>query len=255
MEGSVEVKDLTRRFGKFVAVDRVSFEVSPGQIFGFLGPNGAGKTTVIRILCGLLVPSAGKAVVAGADVEREARKLRGRIGYMSQRFSLYPDLAVGENLSFFASVYSLSGVAKRRAIEWATGMTGLADLEDQRVGSISAALRQRVALACSILHWPAVIFLDEPTSGVDPPSRYRFWQLINALAAAGMTVFVTTHYLQEASYCHRLALMSDGRLIALGSLAELRAELRDQRAETAEDVFIAYIERDRRLRAGVAGAP
>jgi ABC-2 type transport system ATP-binding protein len=254
-EGSVAVHELARRFGKFVAVDHVSFEVSPGEIFGFLGPNGAGKTTVIRMLCGLRAPSSGKARVAGADVGREARQLRGRIGYMSQSFSLYPDLAVGENLSFFASVYGLSGRAKRDAIAWAIRMTGLSGLEEQRVGSISPALRQRLALACSLLHRPAVIFLDEPTSGVDPPSRYRFWQLINTLAAAGMTVFVTTHYLEEAIYCQRLALMSDGRLIALGSLTELREALGEWPAETVEDVFIAYIARDRELRAGTAGAP
>jgi drug efflux transport system ATP-binding protein len=254
VDGSVEVHELTRRFGRFVAVDRVSFKVSPGEIFGFLGPNGAGKTTVIRMLCGLLAPSAGKARVAGVDVAREVRELRGRIGYMSQRFSLYLDLAVGENLSFFASAYGLSGRAKRTAIDWALVTAGLSGLEDQRVGSISAALRQRLALACSILHQPAVIFLDEPTSGVDPPSRYRFWRLISSLAAAGMTVFVTTHYLEEAGYCHRLALMSDGRLIALGSLPALREGLGGQAGETVEDVFITYIERDRAQRAAVRGA-
>jgi ABC-2 type transport system ATP-binding protein len=254
-DGSVEVRQLTRRFGRFVAVDRVSFEVSPGEIFGFLGPNGAGKTTVIRMLCGLLAPSAGMARVAGVDVARGAHELRRRIGYMSQRFSLYPDLAVAENLSFFASAYGLSGRPKRRAIEWAVETVGLGGVKDQGVDGISAALRQRLALACSILHQPAVVFLDEPTSGVDPPSRYRFWRLINSLAAAGMTVFVTTHYLEEATYCQKLALMSDGRLIAVDSLPGLKEGLRSTAAQTVEDVFMAYIERDRQRRAGAGGVP
>jgi ABC-2 type transport system ATP-binding protein len=219
--------------------------VNPGEIFGLLGPNGAGKTTLIRMLCGLLPPSSGTARVVGIDIASQPRRLRQRIGYMSQRFSLYHDLTVHENLAFFASAYGIKRRPAREAIAWASAVTGLHGLADESVSGLSGPVRQRLALACGILHRPAVLFLDEPTSGVDPQARSRFWRLVNTLAAAGTAVLVTTHYLEEAAYCHRLGLMYEGRLIAAGDLAALRAGLPQDGLETIEDVFLAYIERER----------
>ncbi|MDX5376159.1 MAG: ATP-binding cassette domain-containing protein [Halomonas sp.] len=244
--GEVRAERLSVRFGDFTAVDRVSVSVSPGEVIGWLGPNGAGKTTLIRVFCGLLMPSDGEAFVAGLSVTAQAQALRGRIGYMSQRFSLYPDLTVAENLRFFAGAYGLGGMRRRQAIEWASGMTALTGMETRRVSELSAAVRQRLALACSILHGPAVLFLDEPTSGVDPLNRQRFWQLIQTLASGGMTVFVTTHYLEEASYCHRLGLMHQGRLVALGTLEQLRQALRLPADAGMEAVFLGHLERTQR---------
>ncbi len=242
----VRARGLVRRFGTFTAVRDVSFEIAAGEIFGFLGPNGAGKTTVIRMLCGLLAPTAGEASVAGLALGTHPAMLRERIGYMSQRFSLYAELSVAENLAFFAAAYGLRGRAARDAMGWAVSATALSGVEDRRVADLSGALRQRLALACSILHRPAVLFLDEPTSGVDPLSRARFWQLIGALAAdGGMAALVSTHYLDEASFCHRLALMDRGRLIALGELAALRAGLDGIHSESVDDIFLAYIARAR----------
>lgn len=244
---AVRARGVTCRFGTFTAVDDVSLSVSRGEVFGFLGPNGAGKTTLIRALCGLIRPASGELRVAGIDVVRDPARLRRHIGYMSQRFSLYADLTARENLAFFAGIYGLRGRARSAAVAWASDMTGLSGLGDRLVAELSGAERQRLALASSILHRPAVLFLDEPTSGVDPHARRRFWQLIQALAQGGMTVFVTTHYLEEATYCQRLGLMFAGRLIALGSIGELRAAL-SAPAETMEDIFLAYIERARRTR-------
>ncbi len=239
---AIHTDRLTRRFDGFTAVDAVSIEVRSGEIFGLLGANGAGKTTLIRMLCGLLPPSDGRGHVAGINISSEPHRLRARIGYMSQRFSLYSDLTAAENLAFFAHAYGLGRSRRRAAIEWAQDMTGLADAPDRPAGHLSSALRQRLALACSILHRPAVLFLDEPTSGVDPEARSRFWRLIDSLADAGATVLVTTHYLAEAAFCHRLALMHDGRLIASGDLATLRAGLGAAAPETAEDIFLAHIQ-------------
>lgn len=247
-EGStaaIEADGVTCRFGRFLALDHVSLKVSRGEVFGFLGPNGAGKTTFIRALCGLVSPQEGAINVAGIDVIRHRGRLRQRIGYMSQRFSLYPDLTIEENLAFFAGAYGLAGAAKSQAIDWASRTVGLADLHRRLVTEVSGAVRQRLALACSIMHRPAVLFLDEPTSGVDPSSRRRFWRLIDTLAGAGMTVFVTTHYLDEATYCRRLGLMFQGRLIATGTLDALRASFSGQSVTTVEDVFMAYIARER----------
>ncbi len=243
--GRVVVRGLTRRFGNFVAVDRVSLTIAPGEIFCLLGANGAGKTTLIRLLCGLLRPSAGTAEVAGVDVAGAPHLLRQRIGYMSQRFSLYFDLTVAENLAFFASAYGLGRGRARETIDRTMAMTGLLGLGDAAVARLSGAVRQRVALACSILHRPAVLFLDEPTSGVDPLSRFRFWRLVRTLAGAGVTVLVTTHYLEEAAYCNRLGLMHEGRLIAVGDLEALRARFPDRGLASVEDVFLAFIERER----------
>lgn len=242
---AIDADGVTCRFGRFLALDHVSLEVRRGEVFGFLGPNGAGKTTFIRALCGLLSPQEGAIRVAGIDVARNTRLLRHRIGYMSQRFSLYPDLTIAENLAFFAGAYGLAGVKKVQAIDWASRMVALAGLHDRLVTEVSGAVRQRLALACSIMHRPAVLFLDEPTSGVDPSSRHRFWRLIHVLASSGMTVFVTTHCLDEAAYCHRLGLMFQGRLIANGTLDGLRASFPDRSQMTVEDVFMAYIEHER----------
>jgi ABC-2 type transport system ATP-binding protein len=242
---AIETIGVTCRFGRFVALDGVSLTVARGEIFGFLGPNGAGKTTFIRALCGLLRPQEGTIKVAGIDVLRHQRRLRHRIGYMSQRFSLYRDLTVGENLAFFAGAYGLAGADKWNAIAWASATVGLAGLDDHMVSEVSGAVHQRLALACSIMHRPSVLFLDEPTSGVDPVSRHRFWRLIHTLASAGIAVFVTTHYLDEAVYTHRLGLMFEGRLIAVGTFDALRAALRGQQLETVEDVFMEYMVRER----------
>jgi ABC-2 type transport system ATP-binding protein len=226
---AVEVQDLTRRFGKFVAVDRVGFQVPRGEIFGFLGPNGAGKSTTIRMLCGLLRPSAGGGTVAGYDIGRESEQIKQHIGYMSQKFSLYEDLTVEENIDFYGGIYGLEGKRMTDRRDWAVAMAGL----DQRRRSLTAELsggwRQRLALACAILHEPPIIFLDEPTSGVDPLSRRRFWDLIYHMADRGVTVFVTTHYMEEAEYCDRIALIYHGKMIALGSPRELKSTvMRDQ---------------------------
>ena len=222
---AVVIDDLTKRFGDFVAVDHVSIEVAPGEIFGFLGPNGAGKSTTIRILCGLLAPTTGKATVAGFDVATQSEDVRKHIGYMSQKFSLYDDLTVDENIEFFGGIYGVSDdrfEARRNAV---LEMAGLTEKRTMMTGLLSGGWKQRLALGCAILHEPPVLFLDEPTSGVDPMARRDFWDLIYQLSANGHTIFVTTHYMDEAEYCHRIALMGGGKMIALGSPAELKASL------------------------------
>lgn len=222
---TVRIEGLTKAFGDFVAVDRLSLSVNAGEVFGFLGPNGSGKTTTIRMLCGLLPPSAGRAEVLGQDVVR-SREIKQRIGYMSQRFSLYNDLTVAENLAFFGRGYGLGSRQLAERAGRALAMGGLHGEERRLVRELSAGVKQRLALACAILHEPAVIFLDEPTAGVDPIARREFWDLIGALASAGTTVFVTTHYLDEAENCHRLGLMHQGRLVAAGSPLELKDGMR-----------------------------
>jgi ABC-2 type transport system ATP-binding protein len=219
---AIEVRDLTRRFGAFVAVDRLSFDVRQGEIFGFLGANGAGKSTTIRMLCGLLRPSSGTARVGGIDVGRRPEEVKRRIGYMSQRFSLYEKLTVDQNIAFFGGIYGLTGdrFAARRA--FALDMAGLTGRESVLTGSLSAGWRQRLSLGCAILHEPPIVFLDEPTGGVDPLSRRRFWRLIGELARGGTTVLVTTHYLDEAEHCDRIAVIHAGQLAALGTVPELK---------------------------------
>ncbi len=222
---AVHIENLVKRFGDFVAVDNVSLDVAPGEIFGFLGPNGAGKSTTIRILCGLLPPTSGKASVGGFDVKTQPEDIKKNIGYMSQKFSLYDDLTVQENIEFFGGVY---GVSQEKLIErrnYVLKMAGLEDKRDTMTKLLAGGWKQRLALGCAILHEPPIVFLDEPTSGVDPIARRSFWQLIYQLSAAGQTVFVTTHYMDEAEYCHRIALMYGGRMIALGSPAELKRSL------------------------------
>ncbi len=223
-ELAVFARDLTRVFGTFTAVDHVSFEVFKGEIFGFLGPNGAGKTTTIKILCGLLAPSSGAAGVSGWDVATNPEEIKQNIGYMSQRFTLYEDLTVRENLDFFGGVYGLAPARKAERDQWVLKMARLAGMEDTLTGELPLGWKQRLALGCAVLHEPPVLFLDEPTSGVDPLSRRTFWDLINELAAKGVTVFVTTHYMEEAEYCHRLALMGRGRIIAMGTPGELKKD-------------------------------
>jgi len=222
---AVIVKDLERRFGSFVAVNRISFEVAKGEIFGFVGPNGAGKSTTIRMLCGILAPSGGAGTVAGFDIRTEAEKIKAHIGYMSQKFSLYEDLTVEENIDFYSGIYRLAPEKKQERKEWVIEMAGLQEHRHSRTAILAGGWKQRLALGCAILHEPPIIFLDEPTSGVDPISRRRFWDLIYELAGCGVTVFVTTHYMDEAEYCDRIALIYRGELIAIGSPEVLKREL------------------------------
>jgi ABC-2 type transport system ATP-binding protein len=222
MPPQVVAEHLVKRFGAFTAVNDVSFEIGRGEIMGFLGPNGAGKSTVIRILCGLLRPSGGRALVAGIDVARDPEGVREHIGYMSQRFSLYRDLTVEENLRFFGGIYRVPAKDLTGRMRFAIEMAGLAGREHDQVASLAGGWQQRLALGCAVLHRPPILFLDEPTSGVEPASRRRFWDLIHALAAEGVAVLVSTHYMDEAEYCHRVALINRGRLIATGSPAELK---------------------------------
>lgn len=219
---SVVIQDLVKRFGDFVAVDHISLETRKGEIFGFLGPNGAGKSTTIRMLCGLLRPTSGRAMVAGFDVDREPESVRQNIGYMSQKFSLYNDLKVIENLRLFAGLYNVPSDSVKERIDWALEMADLKGHENLIVATLPGGWKQRLALGCAVLHQPPIIFLDEPTSGVDPISRRNFWDLIHKMASEGVTVFVTTHYMEEAEYCNRLALIFRGKMVALGSPSELK---------------------------------
>lgn len=235
----VTIDKLVKRFGDFVAVDNVSLTVERGEVFGFLGPNGAGKSTTIRILCGLLGPTSGAATVAGFRVGSEAEEIRRNIGYMSQKFSLYDDLTVEENIDFYAGLYSVPTAERAERKEYVLRMAGILEKRSEITQRLAGGWKQRLALGCAILHKPPVLFLDEPTSGVDPIARRQFWDLIYDLSAAGNTIFVTTHYMEESEYCHRLALMYRGRVIALGTPAELK---RAREAASMEEVFIQSIE-------------
>jgi ABC-2 type transport system ATP-binding protein len=226
---AVAVEGLVKRFGTFTAVDRISFNVTRGEIFGFLGPNGAGKSTTIRMLCGLLLPTEGRGSVYGFDLYTESERIKQHLGYMSQRFSLYEELTVRENLSFYGGLYGLDDRLKLERSRWAMAMADLADRADEPARSLSGGWKQRLALGCALLHEPPLLFLDEPTAGVDPISRRRFWDLIYDLAGRGVTVFVTTHYLDEAEYCDRLALIDRGRIIAMGTPTELKTRLMTRR--------------------------
>ena len=253
MEFAVETRGLTRRYGTFVAVDHLDLAVAEGEVFGFLGSNGAGKTTAIRMLCGLVEPSGGSARVLDVDVVRNPEAVKPRIGYMTQRFSLYNDLTVLQNLRFFGGIYGLKSAAFEEREAWAIGMAGLRGRESALAGDLPGGMRQSLALCAAILHRPRVVFLDEPTAGVDPISRREFWRVIDQMAVEGVTVFVTTHYMDEAEHCHRLALMHAGRLIALGTVHELKEQLaaelrargedgRESAQLSLEDVFIHRIE-------------
>jgi ABC-2 type transport system ATP-binding protein len=221
---SIEINALAKKFGAFTAVDGVSFRVRRGDIFGFLGANGAGKSTTIRMLCGLLTPTSGTASVGGFDIVRDPERVKSRIGYMSQKFSLYGDLTVEENIGFFGGVYGLSRTAVRSRMAWALDMAGLDGRENALTRDLSAGWKQRLALGCAVLHEPEIVFLDEPTGGVDPVSRRNFWELINRLSEEGVTVFVTTHYLDEAEYCNDIRLIHNGRIVAGGSPVELKSK-------------------------------
>ncbi|MEX1299521.1 MAG: ATP-binding cassette domain-containing protein [Desulfotignum sp.] len=253
---AVTVDDLTRVFGNFRAVDRISFSVQKGEIFGFLGPNGAGKSTTIRMLCGLLSPSSGRGRVAGFDIGTQPEKIKQHIGYMSQKFSLYEDLTVGENIRFYGGIYGLAGKQMARRRDWALAMAGLAGHENSLTAVLSAGWKQRLALACAILHEPPILFLDEPTSGVDPVSRRRFWDMIYQMADQGVTVFVTTHYMEEAEYCDRIALIYRGKMIAMGTPVALKTRsMTGQTLPSMEEVFISLIEADDRKQQDARGKP
>ncbi len=232
MSAAVEIRDLVRRFGAFTAVDGISLTVETGEIFGFLGPNGSGKTTTIKMLCGLLAPTSGTGTVLGSDLLGAPEDIRRRIGYMSQKFSLYEDLTVEENIRFFSGICGVPPGQRDERRAWVLETAGLRDQRGRLVGALPHGFKQRLALGCAIVHRPSVLFLDEPTSGVDPTSRRRFWELINELATGGITVFVTTHYMDEAEYCNRLALIYRGRIIAQGSPTQLKR--RDDRGPVLE---------------------
>ena len=219
---SVIVKDLVKRFGSFAAVDGINLSVQRGEVFGFLGPNGAGKSTTIRMLCGLLTPTSGSAVVAGFDVAQKPEQVRQSIGYMSQKFSLYNDLKVIENIRLFAGLYSVPVAELKERMDWTLRMSNLKGRENLITGTLPGGWKQRLALGCAVLHEPPIIFLDEPTSGVDPMARRQFWDLIHEMAEQGVTVFVTTHYMEEAEFCNRLALIFRGKIVALGTPTELK---------------------------------
>src|SRR5215212_2986367 len=223
-EPIIEVRGLTRRFGDHVAVDDVTFSVDEGEVFGFLGPNGSGKSTTIRMLCGILTPSSGRGRVLGYDIATEGERIKQSIGYMSQRFALYEDLSVRENLEFYAGVYEVPARERRARIEELIAMAGLTGRESQLSGQLSGGWKQRLALGCAIAHRPRLLFLDEPTAGVDPVSRRTFWTMIHGLANEGVTIFVTTHYLDEAEHANRIAMIHNGVLRALASPAELKRD-------------------------------
>jgi ABC-2 type transport system ATP-binding protein len=244
---AVTVKNLERRFGSFIAVNRISFDVARGEIFGFLGPNGSGKSTTIRMLTGILAPSGGAGTVAGFDIRAEAENIKSHIGYMSQRFSLYEDLTVEENIDFYSGIYRIPKERRSLRKEWVIGMAGLAEHRASRTAILSGGWKQRLALGCAVLHEPPVIFLDEPTSGVDPLSRRRFWDLIYDLSAKGVTVFVTTHYMEEAEHCDRIGLIHRGDLIAVGTPRELKTTL------MTEDVLEVLCERPQDAMAEIDG--
>jgi ABC-2 type transport system ATP-binding protein len=225
---AIDVHDLTRQFGDFTAVDRLTFDVRPGEVFGFLGANGAGKSTTIRMLCGLLRPTSGTARVGGIDVSEDPEAVKRRIGYMSQRFSLYEQLTIDENIRFFGGIYGLRGRTFDQRREFVLDLAGLKGREKTRTRELAGGWRQRLALGCAILHQPPIIFLDEPTGGVDPVSRRQFWDLIGDLSRNGTTVLVTTHYLDEAEHCHRIAIIHRGTLAALGSASALKQRFSDR---------------------------
>lgn len=237
---SVQVEKLTRKFKKFMAVDHISFAVYEGEIFGFLGANGAGKTTTIRMLCGLLMPTSGSGEVAGFDIMQQSEKIKQHIGYMSQKFSLYNDLTVAENINFYGGIYGLQNHELEARKEYLLTDLHLGDWRNRLTRDLPLGWKQRLALGCAVLHDPPIIFLDEPTSGVDPISRREFWNVIYELASAGKTVFVTTHYMDEAEYCNRLSIMYQGQIIALDSPSALK---KTYQKKNIEDVFIQLVKR------------
>lgn len=221
---SIEVKALSKKFGSFTAVDNISFNVRKGEIFGFLGANGAGKTTTIRMLCGILTPTSGDAIVGGYSIMKETNKVKTRIGYMSQKFSLYNDLTVEENINFFSGVYNLPEAKLKERKKWVLSIANLEGKEKLLTGSLPGGIKQRLALGTAVIHQPEIVFLDEPTSGVDPISRRNFWELINYLSDEGVTVLVTTHYLEEAEFCNNIIMIDQGKIVAEGNSKELKSQ-------------------------------
>ena len=233
---SIQVESLTKVFGNFTAVDRITFEVGKGEIFGFLGANGAGKTTAMRMLCGLLSPTSGKGTVAGFDINKAANKIKQNIGYMSQKFSLYEDLTVSENMRLFGGIYGMNHSAIQNKTAQSLSELGLTTEKDLLVKSLPLGIKQKVSFAVSIFHTPQIVFLDEPTGGVDPVARRMFWEMIYQAAEQGITIFVTTHYMDEAEYCNRVSIMVDGRIDALDTPENLRKQYK---ANSMDDVFLA----------------
>ena len=240
---AVETRDLTRRFGTLTAVQDLTLQISSGEVFGLLGPNGSGKTTTIRMLCGLLEPTHGTAIVAGTDIRVAPERVKTLIGYMSQKFGLYEDLTIAENLDFYGGIYGLDRAARAERVRTVVAFLGLDSRLPQLAGTLSGGWKQRLALGCALLHKPPVLFLDEPTAGVDPAARRNFWNTIHDLAAHGTTVLVTTHYMDEAAQCGRLAMLSNGHLIALGTPADVAKQVG---GATLEDAFIILQEHDER---------
>ncbi|NIR15396.1 MAG: ABC transporter ATP-binding protein [Desulfobacterales bacterium] len=241
---AVQVIDLEKHFGRFVAVDRISFSIRRGEIFGFLGPNGAGKSTTIRMLCGIITPTSGSGHVAGYDIFKEAERIKQSIGYMSQKFSLYEDMTPFENVRFYLGIYNVPSDQWEERIEWVLEMTRLQDARDRLTRELPPGWRQRLALGCALLHRPEILFLDEPTSGVDPITRRHFWEFIGLLAQQGVTVFVTTHYMDEARNCQRVVMINEGKIVASGSPSEITRKVFPERPEAdLNEVFIQLMSR------------
>jgi ABC-2 type transport system ATP-binding protein len=241
---AVEVHDLEKKFGNFIAVNRINFQVKKGEVFGFLGPNGAGKSTTIRMLCGILPPTSGTGQVGGFDITRQRYKIKETIGYMSQKFSLYEDLTIEENIDFYSGIYKLPKQKKKIRKDWILKTTGLEELKSSLTGTISTGFKQRLAFGCAVIHEPQIVFLDEPTSGVDPIARKNFWNLVRQMASEGVTIFVTTHYMDDADNCDRISLIYNGQIIAMGSPKELKQNLAKGSASeiSLENVFVSLIE-------------
>jgi ABC-2 type transport system ATP-binding protein len=238
---TIETRELTKRFGGFTAVDRISVTVAGGEIYGFLGANGAGKTTAIRMLCGLLEPTSGSGSVAGFDIMRQTEKIRGRIGYMSQKFSLYPDFSLRDNMKLYGTLYGLSGKRLDERIRQMAQFLHIDEMIDRRTGSLPWGWQQRLSLACATLHEPPILFLDEPTGSVDPVSRRTFWELLRKLSAGGTTIFVTTHHMDEAEFCHRVSLMTSGRIAAVDTPRNLK---KTYGCASLQEVFITIVDRE-----------
>lgn len=242
---AIKVELLEKRFGAFIAVDKISFSVGRGEIFGFLGPNGSGKSTTIRMLCGIITPTAGSGMVAGYDIMGESEEIKRAIGYMSQKFSLYEDLTPFENLRFYLGIYNIPHRRWQEKIEWVLKMTNLQEARNRQTRELPPGWRQRLALGCSLLHEPEILFLDEPTSGVDPITRQHFWNFIAALAQQGITVFVTTHYMDEARHCNRIVMINEGRIAALGTPGDIISRAcPDNHRANLNDAFVALMKRN-----------
>jgi ABC-2 type transport system ATP-binding protein len=241
----IEVENLTKKFGRFTAVNSISFSIKKGEIFGFLGPNGAGKSTTIRMLCGILRPTSGNGTVGGFSIDVQPEEIKKIIGYMSQRFTLYGDLTVEENIDFYGGIHGLSPSVKEEREKWVIKMAGLIGRGSSLTRELAGGLKQRLSLGCAIIHRPEILFLDEPTASVDPVSRKDFWDLIYRLSEEGTTVFVTSHYMDEVERCHRLAILYSGNIIADGSPKELKKKFTGAEESTLEDVFLSAIKREK----------